>query len=66
MNCFNTQLPISYCRRALFINLIVTHSPDIIIGSESWLKPPTKDHEYFQQVTLFTTVTVLMAMVVYL
>ena len=25
----------------------MAHSPDIIIGSESWLKPSIKDHEIF-------------------
>ena len=34
-------------KRALFINLIVTHTPDIMICSESWLKSSIKDHEIF-------------------
>ena len=34
-------------KRASFISQIVTHSPNIIISSESWLKPSIKDHEIF-------------------
>ena len=34
-------------KRASSINLIVIHTPDIIIGSETWLKSTIKDHEIF-------------------
>ena len=34
-------------KRAPFIYLIITHTPDIVIGSESWLKSSIKDHEIF-------------------
>ena len=34
-------------KKAEFLNLVDTHKPDIIVGTESWLKPAVKSAEIF-------------------
>ena len=42
MNCQSI-----FAKRAVFLHFIETNKPDIIIGSESWLKPSIKNSEIF-------------------
>ena len=47
LKLLNVNLQSINNKKAEFLNLVDTHKPDIIVGTESWLKPAVKSAEIF-------------------